>query len=155
LRTLEIATNLISDKGLKSFTRTGRFDDIEKLSLLGNPLGNAGVKELAQSMARPIELNLKMCEIGDDGIIALAESPVLSRVVTLAISRNRVGDAGLNALIKSPWLGCLEFLAIHHNPSCPHYGSWFGWDEYDSGGLPDEEHARRIASRFPRPIRIL
>jgi hypothetical protein len=63
-------------------------------------------------------LALRNCEWADDLAIAVAASPILSRIKTLDLSMGTIGDAGVGALVVSPAVKKLQHVNISH-----HYAS--------------------------------
>src|SRR5262249_14840484 len=58
-------------------------------------------------------LDLKFCQIGDEGLTALAGSPNLSDLRYLTLQGNRPFPAGVQALAPSPHLGELRVLGVN------------------------------------------
>lgn len=88
----------------------------------------------------------------DAGAIALAASPILTRVESLGLGENQIGEEGLASLIKSPHLTNLKSLCFRNNPAGPRYTPWLDWDGSEVGNEFDTAHANQIASRFGRAI---
>jgi uncharacterized protein (TIGR02996 family) len=61
-------------------------------------------------------LDLVACDVGDEGVEALAGSPHLHRLRTLGLASCGVTDAGIAKLARSPFLGRLERLSLRGNP---------------------------------------
>jgi hypothetical protein len=87
------------------------------LSLRQNPIGAAGAAALA-SAPRPAlrTLDLAGCEIGDAGLVALAEGANLEGLERLWLEGNGIGPAGIAALAASGWAQGLRVLAVARNP---------------------------------------
>jgi uncharacterized protein (TIGR02996 family) len=87
------------------------------LNLSWNPLGDEGVRALAESpLAERLEaLDLGYAELGDGAARALADSPRLARLATLNLGTNRIGCEGLRALAGSPHLSSLRSLNLGYN----------------------------------------
>jgi hypothetical protein len=59
-------------------------------------------------------LKLRGNSLTDEGVKALAQSPILANVLALNLSDNAIGDAGAQALAESPYLQNLLYLSIDH-----------------------------------------
>jgi hypothetical protein len=66
-------------------------------------------------------LDLFGCRLGDEGVSALARSPVLENVRRLNVANNHVSDVGARALAGSPYLSQLEpnGLTVQYNLLTP------------------------------------
>ena len=64
-------------------------------------------------------LGLRDCEEANEIALAVAQSPVLSRIKVLDLSLGDLGDDGARALLASPGVAGLEKLDIHHNYVSP------------------------------------
>jgi hypothetical protein len=88
------------------------------LDLSANRLGRQGVVNLLDAFGNwPLleKLTLsggQLANIGDAGIVALADHPAIAQLKELDLSSNRVGSAGLRALIASPFLTNLRRLRL-------------------------------------------
>ena len=83
-----------------------------ELDLSFNPLGDDGVRVLAQSpqAANLTSLRLAKCGIGDEGARVLANSPHLDRLESLNVENNPINEAGFRAFRDSPHLRSLRRL---------------------------------------------
>ena len=131
LRFLKLEHNLLTPRAAEAFVRSDGFANLASLSLRGNRIGWAGVKNLGaspnlQSLRRLDlgenalgsnavaelvgshglkslkHLELRQNQLRHDGAGLLASSPWLRRVVTLKLGVNGIGDAGATALAQSP-----------------------------------------------------
>jgi hypothetical protein len=62
--------------------------------------------------------------IGQDGVILLAGSPLLQQIRVLDVRYNALGPDAVDALVKSPWLGELERLDIDEPPNILPPAAW-------------------------------
>src|SRR5262249_44786312 len=62
------------------------------------------------------DLTLDDSELGDEGVEALAASPVLASVEVLCLRQNSIRVRGIRALAASPHLGRLRSLSAYDNP---------------------------------------
>lgn len=154
LDVLDLSDNAITADGMAALARSNFLQSLQVLVMSRNRFGDDGAKYLALSNMRPRELDLNECAIGDPGVVALASSPILSRVETLGLGENRIGDEGLAALAKSPFLVNLRFLCFRNNPAGPRYTPWQDWDGSELGNDFDDTHADRIAAMFGRAISV-
>jgi hypothetical protein len=89
------------------------FSRVLHLTLRG-PIGDAGAKVLATALSRreaPIErLNLDSCDVGPEGIAALAGA--LGGCLSLALTGNALGDEGVAVLARTKGLASLVKLYL-------------------------------------------
>ncbi len=66
----------------------GAFDELRVLRLYGNSAGNDGVIALARSphLTKLLVLDLGFTQVGDEGLLALLESPLADRLVLLDVT---------------------------------------------------------------------
>jgi hypothetical protein len=89
---------------------------LEKLDLANNYFKGDGLAPLLGSgYSGPLTLNLRGCALGDDGVRRLAAWPGLATVRHLTLSRNGVGDEGLLALAESRYTTSLGALTLGEN----------------------------------------
>lgn len=85
----------------------------EVLNLANTEIGPQGLAALAASPhARPVEFLLDENPLGDEAIIPLAASPILSRVRYLGLSCTGIDHAGVEALVRSPHLSELATIEL-------------------------------------------
>jgi uncharacterized protein (TIGR02996 family) len=91
--------------------------DLRELTLCGNRIGDAGVRQLASAEWLPglIDLNLESNRIGDKGLEALLEALPGSQLAQLDLSENRLTDVGARALLQWPGLPHLVELGTYGN----------------------------------------
>jgi uncharacterized protein (TIGR02996 family) len=115
---------LIGNQGIGTFSpgairylaESPHLGALEELHFTSSHLGDEGTQALAGRLWRHLHsLYLGQCGIGDIGLQALSESPVLGAVTTLWLYENRIGDAGAMALAKSPYLINLKDLDLRGN----------------------------------------
>jgi uncharacterized protein (TIGR02996 family) len=89
---------------------------LEEVNLSSPDLGAVGAQALARARWNRLHtLWLGKCGIGDAGLRALAESPLLGKVTRLWLTDNRIGDEGALALAKSPHVNNLKDLDLRGN----------------------------------------
>ncbi len=114
LTTLDLDRNPIGDEGGAALA--GPLKAIERLHLGDTDVGVAFAEALAASDARPKELFLYGCPIGDAGVAALVESRVLERCETLNLDRCGITDEGARRLATAAPLRRLDVLHLRGNP---------------------------------------
>lgn len=130
-------------------------DGLRSLNVASNRLTNAGLAVLAETTALSslTELNLRKCHAGAEGVRALATSPHLSSLRFLGLGDNAIGDEGLAALAESVTLTSVKELRLTRCGIGPAgIEAWCGSachqnvDVLDlSGNGIGDEGARRIA----------
>jgi uncharacterized protein (TIGR02996 family) len=81
---------------------------LDQLNFQERMLSEAAAVELARAKRlRPRRLTNHGSQLNDGGAMALAASPLLSRLEVLSLRRCRIGPAGAKALVESPHLGLL------------------------------------------------
>ncbi|MCA9614615.1 MAG: hypothetical protein KC586_17785 [Myxococcales bacterium] len=87
------------------------------LQLPRNPLGDDGARALTlATLSALTDLDLSSTQLGDAGLLALADSTVLDRVVELGLRRNTFGPAGVEALCASPHTRAVRRFHAGHTP---------------------------------------
>ena len=116
---LNLLASPIGDAGMAALCRSRLAHTLRRVEFPNTDLGDDGVIALAGSpllahLHGP-RLNLMMNRIGDDGLKALAASEHLLRFRELVLRENAVGDAGVEALAASPFAANLQFLDFWRN----------------------------------------
>jgi uncharacterized protein (TIGR02996 family) len=116
LESLRVSYNRIGARGVTIFAAEGS-GGLTTLDLSWNPVGDEGVRALAESQAlsRLAALDLGYAELGDGAARALAESPHLAGLAVLNLCTNRIGPAGARALAGSASLAHLTALNLGYN----------------------------------------
>jgi hypothetical protein len=70
-------------------------------------------------LARLRSLDLRECQIGSDGVRALAVSEYLGNLFSVDLSNNSIGRAGIRALVDAPWLANVTLLNLSGNEIDP------------------------------------
>jgi uncharacterized protein (TIGR02996 family) len=127
LRAVEFPNTGLGDAGVIALTQSPILAQMHgpRLNLMMNPIGDAGLKALAECehLQRFRELVLREnydekvrgSGIGDAGVIALAESPYAANLQYLDFWRNRITDRGAFALARSPYLNKVVDLSVKEN----------------------------------------
>jgi uncharacterized protein (TIGR02996 family) len=136
LVSLNLAGSPIGDDGIEALCSSPMAETLRAVSFPNTKMGNRGLRALLKSpiitrmhgqghcgleSLTPMnptsgpKLNLKSNHISDEGIIALAECPHLSRFNELVLRENDIGDAGIIALAESPYVANLRFLDVWRN----------------------------------------
>jgi len=116
VRNLQIRHNAIGPAGVAALATSPYLSRLEELHLANNPVGHGGVSALvAADLPRLRELNLWHCEVGDDGVRRIADSPSSARLTKLTLANNAISDEGAQALLRSPHLGGITRLEILGN----------------------------------------
>ena len=115
LRTLSLSGDFGS-AGARRLAGDAQLGAIGKLNLSDCELGDEGVRALAESAyLGVVNLTLRGNGIGDDGARALAGCARLGSCRCLYLAANDIGDAGLRTLIDSPHLSQLRQLNLRGN----------------------------------------
>lgn len=114
LERLTLDRNPIGDEGGAAFA--GALEAIEWLHLGHSDVGLRFAEALASSKARPKQLYLQDCPLGDEGVAALLSSPLLERCETLNLERCGISDEGARRLATAPTLTRLDVLHLGGNP---------------------------------------
>ena len=105
---LDLILNAVGAPGAEALAASPHLKGIELLRLYKTELDDAAAVALAASPhLRPFHVNLANNAIGPAGMAALADSPLLSRVLTLGLYENIFGDEGARHLTRAPWLARL------------------------------------------------
>jgi uncharacterized protein (TIGR02996 family) len=114
LRRLNLRDNLLGDAGVRALAESAALASLRRLNVGLNGSSDEGARALARSRhLRLTELTAYANAFTDDGVAALASSPVLTQVRRLRLGGNRaVGDAAALALARSPYLRRLALLDL-------------------------------------------
>jgi uncharacterized protein (TIGR02996 family) len=119
LRELCLIMNEIGPAGVAALVKTSALASLTRL-LFDSPIGPYGARHLAEMGSTSLrELDLRGCEIGDEGLTALAMSSNLVEVTALELAGNGISDAGAKALAESPYLQNLVVLDLSSNSIGP------------------------------------
>jgi uncharacterized protein (TIGR02996 family) len=154
LEELHLRSNGIDD--VSRFIGRPEGAPLSRLDLSDNPLGDGGVRVMAQwpRSAKLACLGLDTCEISEDGIHALTGAPCWATLCRLDLSRNPLGSEGVlalagakppgrlhelrltdcdldseagEALAAIPWLANLQSLDLSRNALKAHGVYYLGW----------------------------
>lgn len=103
LRGLNVGS-CVDGEGLALVLQCDALAGLERLSLSGSELQGAFDEHLPEGCALLALQTLfaARCSLDDDDLVRLADSPLLSQLVTLCITNNDYGIVGLRALANSP-----------------------------------------------------
>lgn len=144
IRELDLCDNDLGNFGVKLLTESPHLKALDSLDLALNGIDDAGVKTLARSSSLPGLTSLSLSvnnSITSAGVIELAESPFLSRLVSLDLSGNEIDDAGVRAVVSSKTLVSLESLRISDN-------------QIGDGGVAALAASELLARTFTRTTRL-
>ncbi len=123
LRELTLNDNsLISDHGILALANAPTFARLHALDISYIDLSNVGVRGLVESpyLRKLQRLEMVGNHIGDAGLAVLASSNLLQRMLrhapVLHLASNTIGPAGIDALMQSPYLELVEELDLRNNP---------------------------------------
>jgi uncharacterized protein (TIGR02996 family) len=106
----------ITGEVLRQFLGLSTWANLRALELFNNPLGEAGVRALAEAPPPGLRsLMLGSCELRDEVVTALVGSPVCSGLERLHLNDNRVGDGAASALAAAPGSAGLRHLDLAAN----------------------------------------
>lgn len=160
LHTLMLARNPIDAASMTGFADTTPTIPLRRLDLSYCPIGDDGVRLLAESplLQSITHLKLRECGIGDTGVTALAGSTRTTALRELNLGHNALTDAAAEALAASDSLRNLERLDVYGNqitdrgglrltdlPGLHPYGLWIGGDPITRGG--EEKIKKRMEAR--------
>lgn len=112
---LVLSNNQFTPAGMSALAASGAFPALEELALEWCELGDEGLIALAAGEGFTLKtLHLQQNGIGDEGIRALADASVMAGLATLSLDDNRIGDAGTLAVAER--LSALEWLSLASNP---------------------------------------
>lgn len=111
--------------GIRALVASPHLGRLESLDLSGNWLNAEAFAHFLTAANLPAlrTLNLRSVGIGDEGAVALAAVPWVSRMKVLDLAKNGIGDSGARALAAAP-LASIEnldlrdkFILLPHNDS--------------------------------------
>jgi hypothetical protein len=110
-------TDSVHANGAAALARSRHLTRLRLLDLGGHHIGDAGLKDLAESpIARPLEhLDVSYNEIGsigESGITAVVESPYFDRLRVLNLARNAISPLAADALAHWPQLEQMEVIDL-------------------------------------------
>lgn len=116
LRRLDLGGNLILDTGMHALLSSGSFAALESLDLNVTGIGRDTAFRVAEGgLPRLHSLSLGGNHLGDEPIIALANSPALANLTGLQLYACGMGEEAALALAESPYLTQLSFFEAHWN----------------------------------------
>ncbi|GCA62843.1 hypothetical protein KIPB_006133, partial [Kipferlia bialata] len=122
LQKLFFSSVQLVDKDIEVLSESiGRLKDLKELTVMGDPIGDTGVRILASCVLPKLTdltmLNLGLVGMTDTGAAALAEAlPYLTNLEMLYIFRNKIGDSGARAMAKTlPRLTGLKTFLLTNN----------------------------------------
>jgi Leucine-rich repeat (LRR) protein len=144
LKSLVISDNKLNDSSVQALIRSPHFSLVEKLDFSWNETGNGTFKAFGETEQLPNlkslvlergyvdaegvegflkggvanhleELDLSSNKLNDKAVVALAQSPHLSKLKILRLTHNLFGDEGAKALGESTTLSELTHLYIGRN----------------------------------------
>ncbi len=103
-----------------------RMTDITWLDLADNQLGDAGLIELAEcDLLRNVQyLNLNQNGVTDEGLICLSKSKVLTKLKRLHLKNNLIKGHGVLDLFNSETLSGLSTFQVHDGWACKKMDGW-------------------------------
>jgi hypothetical protein len=103
--------------GPRFLARSEAFPRLAQLDWGGVPLGPEGLRVLAEEGRWQLtSLDLRVCQVGTEGVRALVPSPLAQALRDLDLSHNGVDAEGMAALASAPWASNLRRLRIGSNP---------------------------------------
>ncbi len=117
LRELLLASTDLQLADFSALFRWGGLAEVEKLSLSGNRLGNAGGADLAACahLGRLRELDLSFGEIGARGMQAVADAGAFPQLRELNLTNNSIRPTGLPSLLRCAFAQQLRALRLGGN----------------------------------------
>ena len=117
LITLDLGT--LDETALKILIRSNDLPRLVELPLVGCPIGDGGIKALAESrLANQLtKLEFVDTNMTDAGLITIVNSSLMARLKRprLILNSNQIGDTGLTALAQSEQLLNFTELALRNN----------------------------------------
>jgi hypothetical protein len=116
LRRLDLGGNLVLDTGMAALMSSPSLAGLESLDLNVTGTSRDTVFRIAEGpLPRLRSLSLGGNHLGDQPIIALANSPALANLTSLQLYACGLGEEAALALAASPYLTQLSFLEAHWN----------------------------------------
>jgi hypothetical protein len=161
LRSLSILGPRTPPTALARLAGSPLFASLTHLDLRSQPIGPPLAAALTLMPAAPLSLTISGCGIGDEGLVALAGWPGLSRCRLLQVANSQLTAAGMRALADSPHLGGMVGLNVVFNPlgdagiEALTSAAWLGGLEYLAvseceGGAGGAAALNAAARRMPR-----
>lgn len=117
VRVLDLELNDLTDSDLELLAGSPYLTNLTTLLLWSNRLEDAAVIALSRAVAPQLtRLDLSGNLIGNEGILALAKSPLLSQLTLLDLGANRIDEIAALALAASPFATSLCWLNLCKNP---------------------------------------
>lgn len=167
---LDLTDRELTDRDFIALLARPELAAVQALDLWANELTAATAHALAASPLRPRSLSLGRNDLGDEGVAALAASPLLDAVEELTLAFCGLGAAGRDALLRSLHVARVCALDLR---GCPFDGAavallassgqWPSLEELDisDNDLGPEaitdEHVEALvrAERLPRLARVV
>ncbi|MCZ2342918.1 MAG: TIGR02996 domain-containing protein [Bacteroidales bacterium] len=121
LTRLDVSGNSIDDAGLRAMMRSPHRARLRSFQIDANAISDEGLQAFATSellahlLRHDSHLSLTRNQIGPEGMIALAASPLAEAVTRLSMGQNFLGDAGVAAIGFAPHFIRLRKLAVDGN----------------------------------------
>lgn len=117
LNSLSVSRNPLGDEGLTVIATTQLFESVETLVLAEAGITAEGAKVVIgpNSVYGLAILDLSRNSLGDEGVVAIAESPYGSYLGTLYLNEVGATDVAARALASSPHLAGLGYLELKGN----------------------------------------
>jgi uncharacterized protein (TIGR02996 family) len=112
LRRLALRGAALGDVDAADLAGSGLAAGLELLDLENNAVGPAGTAALVRALPDGARLVLDRNPVGDEGLRALAGSPLMGRLGELRCGRGELGDEGATAVAGSPFAGRLSLLYL-------------------------------------------
>jgi uncharacterized protein (TIGR02996 family) len=136
---------------------------LRRFHLSGCDLGPGGLRSLLEAPApRLVGLSLSFCRLREEGVAALAASPLLAGLEELGLDGNDVGPAGARALARSPHVAGLRALSLHVHrlgdeglqelAASPHLRRLQSLDLASWPGAPDPFGSAGVAALAASPV---
>lgn len=120
LRELDLEADPLGDEGCAALARAPMLQRLERLSLGRSldPAGSAetitatGLKSLLSAAPGRLRALSLSSDVGEEGLVALAECGALAGLVSLELSTGGLTRRAAEALARAPWLSGLERLVL-------------------------------------------
>lgn len=116
LASVDLTGNAIGEPGAACLSASASLAGLREVNLANNALQTTGAAALAAAANfRPTHLNLATNSIGNDGVIAIANSPSMTCLRWLILQSNTISNRAVEAIANSPYLSQLEHLNLESN----------------------------------------
>jgi uncharacterized protein (TIGR02996 family) len=116
LEKLDLDGNAVGDAGMAALAASPHLGRLRSISATANQIGPAGARALAQArLPGLLGITFTRNRIGDEGMIALANSALLDSLESLWVDGNGLTDASALALASSPHAAKLDSLNLSYN----------------------------------------